>query len=261
MSLAVVDFMLVQNNYFSFNRQVYNQNLYRIFKVLKSLRALRAIRVMRKLRLEAEPHSLSTDQWGAGDTDLGAPEVPRVQLLCLCSQVPEQPPEGDNYPSAVLALYHGHPHPHVHLPQYPMCRAGGEGQEVDRKGGRGDLGGQDPCELSDPEPSIQSSSRRCSGHCSTTQTPNTSRTFSRLSSLSSPCSPWMTGHSSTCKIGKPVRSEARWAGDGAKAGRGAAEMGGEGPGWGRAVGDLLSACTLCSLVPVTQVPGTLSPSS
>lgn len=66
MSLAVVDFMLVQNNYFSFNRQVYNQNLYRIFKVLKSLRALRAIRVMRKLRLAAEPHSLSTV--GAEDT-------------------------------------------------------------------------------------------------------------------------------------------------------------------------------------------------
>ncbi|XP_049636834.1 cation channel sperm-associated protein 1 [Suncus etruscus] len=60
MSLAVVDFMLVQNNYFSFNRQVYNQNLYRIFKVLKSLRALRAIRVMRKLRFLSSLQKVTT---------------------------------------------------------------------------------------------------------------------------------------------------------------------------------------------------------
>ncbi|XP_055987546.1 cation channel sperm-associated protein 1 [Sorex fumeus] len=49
MSLALLDFVLIQHNYFSVSRQIYSQNFFRIFKVLKSLRALRAMRVMWKL--------------------------------------------------------------------------------------------------------------------------------------------------------------------------------------------------------------------
>nr|KAF6464303.1 cation channel sperm associated 1 [Rousettus aegyptiacus] len=49
MVMAVLDFMIIQLNYNSFNRVVYNQNIFLIFKVFKSLRALRAIRVLRRL--------------------------------------------------------------------------------------------------------------------------------------------------------------------------------------------------------------------
>ncbi|XP_029813362.1 cation channel sperm-associated protein 1 isoform X1 [Suricata suricatta] len=45
MITAVLDFMLLQFNYFSF---IYHQSVFRIFKVFKSLRALRAFRVLRK---------------------------------------------------------------------------------------------------------------------------------------------------------------------------------------------------------------------
>ena len=47
MIMAMLDFMLLQFNSFSF---VYHQSVFRIFKVFKSLRALRAIRVLRRLR-------------------------------------------------------------------------------------------------------------------------------------------------------------------------------------------------------------------
>ncbi|GAB5578115.1 cation channel sperm-associated protein 1 isoform X1 [Prionailurus iriomotensis] len=46
MIMAMLDFMLLQFNSFSF---VYHQSVFRIFKVFKSLRALRAIRVLRRL--------------------------------------------------------------------------------------------------------------------------------------------------------------------------------------------------------------------
>uniref|UniRef100_A0A452U2H0 Cation channel sperm associated 1 n=1 Tax=Ursus maritimus TaxID=29073 RepID=A0A452U2H0_URSMA len=47
MIMAMLDFLLLQYNSFSF---VYHQSVFRIFKVFKSLRALRAIRVLRRLR-------------------------------------------------------------------------------------------------------------------------------------------------------------------------------------------------------------------
>lgn len=62
MVMAVLDFMIIQLNYNSFNRVVYNQNIFLIFKVFKSLRALRAIRVLRRLR-SAGPQ-LPTPVWG-----------------------------------------------------------------------------------------------------------------------------------------------------------------------------------------------------
>ncbi|XP_027973773.1 cation channel sperm-associated protein 1 [Eumetopias jubatus] len=46
MIMAMLDFMLLQYNSFSF---VYHQSVFRIFKVFKSLRALRAVRVLRRL--------------------------------------------------------------------------------------------------------------------------------------------------------------------------------------------------------------------
>ncbi|XP_040494676.1 cation channel sperm-associated protein 1 [Ursus maritimus] len=46
MIMAMLDFLLLQYNSFSF---VYHQSVFRIFKVFKSLRALRAIRVLRRL--------------------------------------------------------------------------------------------------------------------------------------------------------------------------------------------------------------------
>lgn len=58
MIMAMLDFLLLQYNSFSF---VYHQSVFRIFKVFKSLRALRAIRVLRRLRsagpwLSPHPH-------------------------------------------------------------------------------------------------------------------------------------------------------------------------------------------------------------
>uniref|UniRef100_A0A8C0KR78 Cation channel sperm-associated protein 1 n=1 Tax=Canis lupus dingo TaxID=286419 RepID=A0A8C0KR78_CANLU len=48
MIMAMLDFLLLQFNSFTF---VYHQSVFRIFKVFKSLRALRAIRVLRRLSI------------------------------------------------------------------------------------------------------------------------------------------------------------------------------------------------------------------
>ncbi|CAK6449755.1 unnamed protein product [Pipistrellus nathusii] len=51
MTMAALEFTLVQFNSRSLKRTVYNPNFFRIFKVFKSLRALRAIRVLRRLSI------------------------------------------------------------------------------------------------------------------------------------------------------------------------------------------------------------------
>ncbi|XP_054998849.1 cation channel sperm-associated protein 1 isoform X1 [Sorex araneus] len=75
MSLALLDFMLVQHNYFSVSRQIYSQNFFRIFKVLKSLRALRAMRVMWKLSF------LRTLQKVTGTLERSLPSITAILIL------------------------------------------------------------------------------------------------------------------------------------------------------------------------------------
>ncbi|XP_006150013.1 cation channel sperm-associated protein 1, partial [Tupaia chinensis] len=79
MIMALVDFVLMQVNSFSFS--FYNQSLFRILKVFKSLRALRAIRVLRRLRI------LTSLQEVTGTLARTLPSITAILILmftCLC---------------------------------------------------------------------------------------------------------------------------------------------------------------------------------